>query len=131
MRWPGLLTLLFAGPAALLWAADDKKPDEPVRGFLVHEWGVCGVHDDVDLANVDMGTELDALPPFVYGQTTTREFPRHWDEPPTDVLKPVLFFHAARRCKQRCASIFQEACPPSGGPPRSILLTPRYPLCWS
>jgi hypothetical protein len=94
MRWLGLLTLLAAGAAGLLWAADAKEPAElPVKGFLVHEWGVWRLHDDLEFANADMRAEWDGLPPFVYGQTTTRDFPRHWDKPLITVTKPVLFFH--------------------------------------
>ena len=94
MRWFGLLTLLGTGVVGLLWAADEKKPNEPVQGFLVHEWGVWSIHDDVELANADMRSQWNELPDFVYGQTTTRDFPRHWDAPPTAVKKPVLFLHA-------------------------------------
>jgi hypothetical protein len=94
MRWLGLLTLLIVGTVGLLWAADDKKPDEPVKGFLVHEWGVWRVHDDIELSNADRRAQWDELPEFVYGQTTTRDFPRHWERPPLDVNKPVIFLHA-------------------------------------
>ena len=112
MRWPGLLTLLFAGAAALLWAADDKKPDEPVKGFLVHEWGVWHVHDNLDLANADMRTQWDELPPFVYGQTTTRELPSHWDnESRTIILKPVLFLHAPRAMQAEVRVDFPKGMP--------------------
>jgi hypothetical protein len=96
MRWLGLLTLLLAGAAGLLWAADAKEPaDAPVEGFLIHEWGVWRLHEDVNLANADMRAEWDGLPKFVYGQTATRDFPRHWDRP-LIVKKPVLFFHTHR-----------------------------------
>ena len=94
MRWLGLLTLLFTGVVGLLWAADEKNPNEPVHGFLVHEWGVWRIHDDLELANADMRTQWNELPDFVYGQTTTRALPRHWEAPPTAVTKPVLFLHA-------------------------------------
>jgi hypothetical protein len=94
MRWLGLLTLLCAGVVGLLCAADEKNPNEPVQGFLIHEWGVWRIHDDMELANADMRTQWNELPDFVYGQTTTREFPRHWDFRETKVLKPVLFLHA-------------------------------------
>jgi hypothetical protein len=97
MRWLGLLTLVIAGAAGLLWAADAKEPAEPpVKGFFVHEWGVFRVHDDVQLANADLRAEWDGLPRFVYGQTTTRDFPRHWDRVQVEVLKPVIFLHAPR-----------------------------------
>jgi hypothetical protein len=95
MRWLGLLTLVIAGAAGLLWAAEPKEAAEPpVKGFFVHEWGVWRLHDDLEFANADMRAEWDGLPPFVYGQTTTRDFPRHWDKPLMTVTKPVLFFHA-------------------------------------
>jgi hypothetical protein len=95
MRWLGLLTLLVAGAVGFLWAADVKEPvDAPVKGFLVHEWGVWRLHDDLEFANADMRAEWDGLPPFVYGQTTTRDFPRHWDKPVYSVTKPVIYFHA-------------------------------------
>jgi hypothetical protein len=95
MRWLGLLLLLLAGAVGLLWAADGKNPnEEPIKGFLIHEWGVWRVHDDIEMANADMRAQWDELPAFVYGQTTTRDFPRHWDQPIMTVTKPVLFFHA-------------------------------------
>jgi hypothetical protein len=95
MRWLGLLTLLCMGVVGLLWAADEKNSNEPVKGFLVHEWGVWCVHDDMELANADMRNQWNELPDFVYGQTTTRDFPRHWQAPPpTNIRKPVLFLHA-------------------------------------
>src|SRR5262249_38137215 len=94
MRWVGLLTPLAAGAAGLLWAADAREPAQgPVKGFFVHEWGVWRLHDDLEFANADMRAEWDALPKFVYGQTTGREFPRHWDKPVITVTKPVIFFH--------------------------------------
>jgi hypothetical protein len=97
MRWLGLLTLLTAGVAGYLWAADVKEPaDPPLKGFLVHEWGVFRVHDDVELANADLRQQWDELPPFVYGQTMRRDFPRHWDRVQVEVLKPVIFLHAPR-----------------------------------
>jgi hypothetical protein len=97
MRWLGLLTLLVAGAAGFLWAAEVKEPAEaPVKGFFVHEWGVWRLHDDLGFANADMRCEWDGLPQFVYGQTTTRDFPRHWDRPLMSVTKPVLYFHAPR-----------------------------------
>ena len=93
MRWLGLLTLLLVGVAGYLWAADVKEPaDPPVKGFLVHEWGVFRVHDDVELANADLRAEWDGLPTFVYGQTMRRDFPRHWDRVQVEVLKPVIYF---------------------------------------
>src|SRR6476620_4425774 len=95
MRWLGLLTLLLAGVVGLLWAADVSQPEAPVKGFFVHEWGVFRVQDDADLANADMRAEWDALPAFVYGQTTTRDFPHHWTEA-MDVKKPVIFFHTPK-----------------------------------
>jgi hypothetical protein len=94
MRWLGLLTLLCTAVVGLLWAADEKNPNEPVKGFLVHEWGVWRIHDDMELANADRRTEWNELPDFVYGQTTTRDFPHHWQSLPTEVKKPVLFLHA-------------------------------------
>jgi hypothetical protein len=95
MRWLGLLTLLAAGAVGILGAVEVKGPvDPPVKGFLVHEWGVWRLHDDLEFANADMRAEWDGLPPFVYGQTTTRDFPQHWDKPLMTVTKPVLFFHA-------------------------------------
>jgi hypothetical protein len=93
MRWLGLLTLLIVGTVGLLYADDDKKPDEPVKGFFVHEWGVWRVHDDIEMANADMRAQWDELPAFVYGQTTTRDFPHHFERHSL-VTKPVLFFHA-------------------------------------
>src|SRR4051812_38278274 len=96
MRWLGLLTLLIAGAMGLLWAADRPQPEVPERGFFVHEWGVWRVHDDVESANADMRAQWDELPAFVYGQTTTRDFPRHWDPVPMVITKPVLFFHVPR-----------------------------------
>jgi len=97
MRWLGLLTLLLVGVAGYLWAADVKEPaDPPVKGFLVHEWGVFRVHDDVELANADLRAEWDGLPTFVYGQTMRRDFPRHWDRVQVEVLKPVIYLHAPR-----------------------------------
>jgi hypothetical protein len=96
MRWLGLLTLLAAGVACLLWAADAQEPtDAPVKGFLIHEWGVWRLHDDVNVANADLRAEWDGLPAFVYGQTMRRDFPRHWQLPKV-VKKPVLFFHAPK-----------------------------------
>src|SRR3979409_718766 len=94
MRWLGRLTLLFAGGVGLVWAGGGAQPELPVGGFFVHEWGVWRVHDDIELANADMRAEWDELPAFVYGQTTTRAFPRHWDAPITTVTKPVIYFHA-------------------------------------
>jgi hypothetical protein len=97
MRWLGLLTLLVAGAAGILWAADVKEPaDPPVKGFFAHEWGVFRVHDDVELANADLRAEWDGLPAFVYGQTMRRDFPRHWDRVEVEVLKPVIYLHAPR-----------------------------------
>ena len=96
MRWLGLLTLLLPGGAGLLWAADAKEPVEvPVKGFLVHEWGVFRVHDDVELANADARAEWDGLPKFVYGQTTMRDFP-HRLEQLRPIYKPVIFLHAPK-----------------------------------
>jgi hypothetical protein len=94
MRWLGLLTLLCTGVVGLLWAADEKNPNEPLQGFLIHEWGVWRIHDDMELANADRRTQWNELPDFVYGQTTTRDFPRHWEARATFVYKPVLFLHA-------------------------------------
>src|SRR5579872_1207823 len=95
MRRLALLQLLIVGVVALVWANDDKKPEAPVKDFVVHEWGVWRVHHDVELANADMRATWDELPPFVYGQTMSRDFPRHWDEPKV-VKKPVIFFHAPK-----------------------------------
>lgn len=95
MRWLGLL-LLLTGTAGLLWAADVRQADEAaVKGFTVHEWGVFRVHDDADFANADLRAQWDELPAFVYGQTTTRDWPLYL-APPMVVFKPVLFFHAPR-----------------------------------
>src|SRR6516225_4150182 len=95
MRWLALLTLPIAGAIGIILADDAPKGEEVVKDFFVHEWGVWRVHEDVDLANADMCATWEELPPFVYGQTKGREFPRHWEEP-TVVKKPVIFFHAPK-----------------------------------
>jgi hypothetical protein len=110
MRWLGLLMLLLAGAVGLLGAADEKKPDDPVQGFLVHEWGVWRVHNDVHAANADMRATWDELPAFVYGQTTTRDFPRHWEEAKL-VKKPVIFFHAPRAMEAEVRVDFPSGVP--------------------
>jgi hypothetical protein len=93
MRWFALLLLSLVTAVGLLWAADDKAPDKAVKGLVVHEWGVWRVHDDMQLANADMRATWNELPSFMYGQTSTRDFPKYLDRP-TRVKKPVLFFHA-------------------------------------
>src|SRR6516225_8230454 len=84
-----LLTLTFAAGFALLWA-DDKDP--PAKGLVVHEWGIWRVHNDVEFANADMRAIWEALPPFVYGQVSGRELPKHWRNIEA-VDRPVVFFH--------------------------------------
>jgi hypothetical protein len=110
MRWLALLTLLLVGAVGLLWAADDKKPDDMVKGFAIHEWGVFRVHDDVALANADRRAQWDELPAFVYGQTTTRDFPRHWEQA-MNIYKPVLFFHAPRALEVEVRVDFEGGVP--------------------
>jgi hypothetical protein len=111
MRWLGLLTLIVAAGAGLLWAADAKPPAEPpVKGFAVHEWGVFRVHDDVEWANADARAEWDGLPKFVYGQTAGRDFPRHLDNL-RPIYKPVVFFHAPQAMRATVRVDFPRGVP--------------------
>jgi hypothetical protein len=87
-----VLTLTFANQL-IDWS--DAAPDAPpaAKGLVVHEWGVFRVHEDVELANADMRAIWEDLPPFVYGQVSGRDLPKHWQNiEPVD--KPVLFFYA-------------------------------------
>jgi hypothetical protein len=96
MKWrTALMGLLLAAAGSFLTAAPKEKgtPDVPRKGFVLHEWGVWRVHNDVELANADARQTWDGLPKFVYGQTGTRELPRHWQNAEI-VDKPVIFFHS-------------------------------------
>ena len=96
MRRVALLVLCLTAAGSLLLArSEEKKPAEaPTRkGFVVHEWGVWRIHNDIELANADLRQIWDGLPKFVYGQVSQRDLPKHWQNiEPMD--KPVLFFHA-------------------------------------
>ncbi len=88
-----LSVALASAPVALVEEKGSAEGPPPAKGLVVHEWGVFRVHDDVDLANADMRAVLENLPPFVYGQVTGRELPKHWNN--VDIVdKPVLFFYA-------------------------------------
>lgn len=96
MRRFSLLALLLPVVGSLLLAAPEQKgtAEPPARkGFVVHEWGVWRVHNDVELANADLRQIWDGLPKFVYGQVTARDLPKHWQNiEPMD--RPILFFHS-------------------------------------
>jgi hypothetical protein len=96
MRRIALIVLLSAAGGAFLTSASgeaEKGEPAPRKGFVVHEWGVWRVHNDIELANADLRQIWDGLPKFVYGQVTTRDLPRHWQNiEPMD--RPIIFFHS-------------------------------------
>jgi hypothetical protein len=84
--------------------------DGPVRkGLEIHEWGVFTVHDDIELANIDMCSEWSALPKFFYGQTPGRNLPI--DHSNIEVKKPVIFFHAPEPLTQEVRVDFPGGVP--------------------
>ncbi len=98
MRYLTLACLCLAALTGLSswWCLAQRPapgPAAPVaKGLKVHEWGVFRVHTDTALANADMRAVWAGLPRFVYGQTTARDLPRHWQNVEI-VDRPVLFFH--------------------------------------
>ena len=96
MRRVLLLGVILTLVGSLLLAATEEKgkaEPPPHKGFIVHEWGVWRVHNDVELANADLRQIWDGLPKFVYGQVSSRELPKHWQNiEPVD--RPILFFHS-------------------------------------
>jgi hypothetical protein len=96
MKWrTALIGLLLAAAGSFLAAAPEEKgkAEGPRKGFVVHEWGVWRVHNDLELANADARQIWEGLPKFVYGQTATRELPKHWQNVEI-VDRPVIFFHS-------------------------------------
>ena len=76
-------------------SADERVPEQPVRkGLVLHEWGVLRNAADADMLNADLRAIWDGLPPFVYGQITGKELPKHW-EPILEKDRPIIFFHSA------------------------------------
>jgi len=74
-------------------SAQENASEEPVsKGLEIHEWGVFRTAADADMLNADLRAVWDDLPPFVYGQITGRELPKHW-EPMLLKDKPIIFFH--------------------------------------
>src|SRR5438105_7498085 len=113
MRRHSLIVLLLAAVGSFLAAApEEKKPESPARkGFVVHEWGVWRVHNDVELANADLRQIWDGLPKFVYGQVSTRDLPKHWQNiEPMD--RPVLFFHSPEAFEAELRVDFPTGIPP-------------------
>ena len=92
-RCTALIALLLAAASFPGTGTADKTAEGPHKGFVVHEWGVWRVHNDVELANADARQVWDGLPKFVYGQMATRELPKHWQNVEI-VDKPVIFFHS-------------------------------------
>jgi hypothetical protein len=70
------------------------QAEEPRKGFVVHEWGVFRVYNDVELANADMRAIWQGLPKFFYGQVSGRDLPKFWRNVEA-VDKPVIFFHTS------------------------------------
>lgn len=96
MRLLALFGIVATSLVGLLLAAPpDAPPEPPLAGFAVHEWGVFSVNHELATMNADRRAAFEELPKFVYGQTTTRALPHHWDRP-TTTRKPVVFFHAPR-----------------------------------
>jgi hypothetical protein len=95
-RRTSLIVFLLAGAGSFLAAAAPPEKgtvDGPRKGFVVHEWGVWRVHNDIELANADARQIWNGLPKFVYGQMASRELPRHWQNVEI-VDRPVIFFHS-------------------------------------
>jgi hypothetical protein len=85
---------------ALLLSTDVRADEAPVKGLVVHEWGVFRVHQDEDLANADVLAEWRDLPDFIYGQVNGRVLPVNWG--PTEIrFRPLVFFHATRPTQVR------------------------------
>jgi hypothetical protein len=111
-RRNALVVFLLAAAGSFLAAAPEEKgtAEEPRKGFVVHEWGVWRVHNDVELANADARQVWDGLPKFVYGQTGTRELPKHWQNIEI-VDRPVIFFHSPEAFKATLRVEFPRGTP--------------------
>ncbi len=90
MKW--LAACVIATIAAS--TAVSQQPNPPVKkGFVVHEWGVFRVNENVDYANAELRAEWDDLPEFVYGHIKGRLVPQHWES--FEIRRrPIVFFHA-------------------------------------
>jgi len=88
------LALVAVAAFALLALRPPMHAAEPAPAAdapVLHEWGVFGTYDDVELANADMKAEWDALPKFVNGRLPGRLTSYHGP-----VAKPVIYVHAGK-----------------------------------
>src|SRR5579862_1961604 len=89
MRSVWLVVLAVIGIGMALGADTAATPQ---KDFLVHEWGVIGAYQDVELANADMRSVWAGLPKFVYGNIDQRPVPRE----AIMIYAPVIYFHTPK-----------------------------------